>query len=260
MSTCLQRTASQKPICSHASGSPVPSAPRSPKSANDRKTTFPARANCLVVAVKPASEWRQAGCATASAERFLTWRDPRPRTPSSELVALNSKRRHGSGSSDDHARRDQLKLDVPVKPDGPVDGHVEFLSDQKRPVGSEAQSGAAHIGSATGPGFNRPTATRDAVPNLQVQRKADATSDSAVGVRIQPAYPPGDGFHVVTTRPLQISSPCSRRYCSRAITLSVGGTCARSRPFRALLLGLEKHSKRRNCCGTTAIASDIVES
>jgi hypothetical protein len=65
---------------------------------------------------------RPAGCATASADPFLTWHDPQPRTPSSELVTLNSKSRHDSGGSDDHARRDQLKLDGPAEPDGPVDG------------------------------------------------------------------------------------------------------------------------------------------
>jgi hypothetical protein len=40
-------------------------------------------------------------------------------------------------------------------------------------VGSEAQTGTAHVDSATGAGLNRPTAARDAVPNLQVQRNAD---------------------------------------------------------------------------------------
>jgi hypothetical protein len=34
MSTCWPRTASSKPICSQASGCPVPGEPRSPKSAN----------------------------------------------------------------------------------------------------------------------------------------------------------------------------------------------------------------------------------
>ena len=61
-------------------------------------------------------------CRQCSADRFLPWHDPQPRTPSSELVTFNSKRRHDSGGSDDHARQDQLKLDVPAKPDGPVDG------------------------------------------------------------------------------------------------------------------------------------------
>jgi hypothetical protein len=88
-------------------------------------------------------------------------------------VPLNPNRREGSGGSDDHARNDHLKLNVPVKPGGPVNGHVEVLSDQTRPVGGEAQTGAAHVDSATGPGFYRPTAARDAVPNLQVQWKAD---------------------------------------------------------------------------------------
>ena len=88
-------------------------------------------------------------------------------------MPLNSHCNDGSGGSDDHARNDHLKLNVLVKPGGPVDGHVELLSDQKRPVGSEAQTGTAHVDSATGAGFNRPTAARDAVPNLQAHRKAD---------------------------------------------------------------------------------------
>src|ERR1019366_8705114 len=108
---------------------------------------------------------RSAGCAPASANRFLTWCDPQPRTPSSELVTLNSKRRHGSGGSDDAARRDQLKLDVPVKQDGPVDGQVQLLSDRQRPVGSEALTGAGHADSATRPLLIWPTTARDAVPN-----------------------------------------------------------------------------------------------
>ena len=136
------------------------------------QTILPALADRLFVAVNRLRT-RPAGCATASANRFLTWHDPQPRTPSSELVTLNSKRRYGSGGSDDDARRDQLKLDVPVKQDGPVDGQVELLSDRQRPVGSEAQTGAAHVDSATGPVLIRPTTARDAVPNFQVQRKAD---------------------------------------------------------------------------------------
>ena len=66
----------------------------------------------------------------ASADRFLTWHDPRPCTPSSEIVPLNPNRRDGSGGSDDHARCDYLKLDTPVKQDRPVDVHVERLSDR----------------------------------------------------------------------------------------------------------------------------------
>ena len=88
-------------------------------------------------------------------------------------MPLKPNRRDGSCSSDDHARRDQLKLDITVKPRGPVDGQVELLSDWQRSVGGEAQAGAAHVDSATGPGFNRPTAARDAVTNFQAQREAD---------------------------------------------------------------------------------------
>jgi hypothetical protein len=58
------------------------------------------------------------------------WHEPRPRTPSSEIVPLNPNRRDFSVGSDDHARSDDLKLDAPVKQDGPVDGHVERLSDR----------------------------------------------------------------------------------------------------------------------------------
>jgi hypothetical protein len=110
---------------------------------------------------------------TTSADRFLKWYEPRPRAPSSEIVPLKPNRRDGSCSSDDHARRDQLKLDITVKPRGPVDGQVELLSDWQRSVGGEAQAGAAHVDSATGPGFNRPTTARDTVPNFQVHWDAD---------------------------------------------------------------------------------------
>jgi hypothetical protein len=109
----------------------------------------------------------------ASAHRFKTWHDLQRRAPSSEFVPLNPKGRHGSAASDDHARRDQLNLDIPVKPGGPVDGQVELLSDWQRLVGSEAQTGAAHVDSATATVFNRPTAARDTVPKIQVHRKAD---------------------------------------------------------------------------------------
>ena len=95
-------------------------------------------------------------------------------------MPLNPNRRDGSGGSDDHARRDQLNLDIPVKPDGPVDGHIEPLSDLQRPVGSEAQTGAAHVDSATGSVFNRPTVADYAVPNLQVHRNAH--TGAAVGI------------------------------------------------------------------------------
>ena len=88
-------------------------------------------------------------------------------------MPLKPNRRDGSGGSDDHARRDQLKLDITVKPRGPVDGQVELLSDWQRSVGGEAQAGAAHVDSATGPGFNRPTTARDTVPNFQVHWDAD---------------------------------------------------------------------------------------
>jgi hypothetical protein len=91
-------------------------------------------------------------------------------------VPLDSQCDDSSVGSDDHARNDQLKLNVVVKPGGPVDGHVEVLSDQKRPVGGEAQTGAAHVDSATGTGFSRPTVADDAVPNLQVYRKADSSA------------------------------------------------------------------------------------
>jgi hypothetical protein len=89
-------------------------------------------------------------------------------------VPLDSQCDDSSVGSDDHARNDQLKLNVVVKPGGPVDGHVEVLSDRQRPVGGEAQTAAAHVGSVTGTGFHWPTAARDAVPNIQAHRKADA--------------------------------------------------------------------------------------
>jgi hypothetical protein len=65
-----------------------------------------------------------------------------------------------------------LKL-IAVKLEWPVDGQVELLPDWQRPVGCEAQAGAAHVDSATGPVFDRPTAARDAVPNFRVHRDAD---------------------------------------------------------------------------------------
>jgi hypothetical protein len=89
-------------------------------------------------------------------------------------VPLDSQCDDGSGGSDDYARNDQLKLNIVFKPGGPVDGHVDVLSDQKRPVGGEAQTAAAHVDSATGTGFNCPMEARDAVPNLQAHWKADA--------------------------------------------------------------------------------------
>ena len=88
-------------------------------------------------------------------------------------MPLKPNRRDGSGGSDDHARRDQLKLDISIKPGGPVDGQVELLSDWQQPVGGEAQAGAAHVDSATGACLNRPTTARDTVPNFQVHRDAD---------------------------------------------------------------------------------------
>jgi len=90
-------------------------------------------------------------------EEFLAWHKLRPGTPGSEIVSLHPNRRDCSGGSDDHARRDDLKLGAPVKQDGPVYGKVEPLSDRQRPVGSEAETGAAHVDSATGPGFSRNT-------------------------------------------------------------------------------------------------------
>ena len=92
--------------------------------------------------------------ATVSVDQFLTRLDPQPRTPSSELVTLNSNCRYGSGGSDHKAGQDQLKLDVPVKLDGPVDGQVKHLSYRKRLVGREAQAGTAYVDRATGPAFN----------------------------------------------------------------------------------------------------------
>jgi hypothetical protein len=56
--------------------------------------------------------------------------------------------------------------------EGPVDGQVELLSDWQRPVGFEAQAGAAHADSLTGPVFDWPTTARDAVVNLQVTLRA----------------------------------------------------------------------------------------
>ena len=88
-------------------------------------------------------------------------------------MPLNPNRRDRSGGSDDHARSDDLKLDAPVKQDGPLDGQVESLSDRQRPVGSKAQTGGADVDSATGTVFNRPTAAYYSVPNLQVHRNAD---------------------------------------------------------------------------------------
>jgi hypothetical protein len=104
---------------------------------------------------QPAPNAPQTHYAPPKADRLVTWHDRRPRTPSSELVPIHPKRRHGAIGSDDHARRDQLKLDAPVKQDGPVDGHVEPLSNRQRRVGSEAQTGAAHVDSATGPDFSQ---------------------------------------------------------------------------------------------------------
>ena len=72
-------------------------------------------------------------------------------------MPLKPNRRDGSGGSDDHARRDQLKLDATAEQGGPVDAHVESLADRQRRVGSEAQAGAAHVDSVTGAGFNRAT-------------------------------------------------------------------------------------------------------
>ena len=78
-------------------------------------------------------------------------------------MPLNPNRRDRSAGSDDQARRDYLKLDAPIKQGGPVDGQVELLSDRQRSVGSEAQTGAAHVDSAAGAGFKRLTA-REAIP------------------------------------------------------------------------------------------------
>jgi hypothetical protein len=76
------------------------------------------------------SERAQTVRANRFSRRPLTWHDPRPRAPSSEIVPLNPNRRDGSGGSNDHARSDDLKLDAPVKQDGPLDGHFESLSDR----------------------------------------------------------------------------------------------------------------------------------
>jgi len=106
-------------------------------------------------------------------------------------VSLDPNRRDCSGGSDDHARRDYLKLGAPVKQDGPIYGDVEPLSDRQRPVGSEAETGAAHVDSATGPTFSRNTMAYDAVPNLEAHRKAGTAT--AVGVEsFHQPYPPYD--------------------------------------------------------------------
>jgi hypothetical protein len=47
---------------------------------------------------------------------------PSARMLSSKPVTLNSHRCHRSVGTDDYARRDQLKLDVAVKPGGPIHG------------------------------------------------------------------------------------------------------------------------------------------
>jgi len=109
----------------------------------------------------------------AAEDQFLTWRDSHVRTPSSELVTLKTKGRYGSGGSDDHTPQDQLKLDAPVKLDGPVDEQVEHLSNRQWVVGGEAQTGTAYVDSATRPVFNWPTRARNAVPKLQVEWKSD---------------------------------------------------------------------------------------
>jgi hypothetical protein len=58
---------------------------------------------------------------TALADRFLMRRASQSRTPSAELVTQNPKPRHGSVGSDDRTMHNQLKMDTPVKLDGPVD-------------------------------------------------------------------------------------------------------------------------------------------
>src|ERR1035437_2471967 len=50
-----------------------------------------------------------------------TWHNLEPHTPCPEFVPLDSQCDDGSAASDDHARRDQLKLDAAVKQCGPVD-------------------------------------------------------------------------------------------------------------------------------------------
>ena len=121
-------------------------------------------------------------------DQFLTWRDSPVRTPSSELVTLKTKGRYGSGGSDDHTPQDQLKLDAPVKLDGPVDEQVEHLSNRQWVVGGEAQTGTAYVDSATGPVFNWPTRARNAVPKLQVEWK----SELGAALRSGRPYPPLD--------------------------------------------------------------------
>ena len=120
-------------------------------------------------------------------------RGPHVRTPSSELVTLKTKGRYGSGGSDDHTPQDQLKLDAPVKLDGPVDEQVEHLSNRQWVVGGEAQTGTAYVDSATGPVFNWPTRARHAAPKLQVSGNRSLARLSEVGDRtrrwILPAIP-----------------------------------------------------------------------
>ena len=79
-------------------------------------------ANARVEATQADDECRPARKAIRAAlnRRFLTPRD----SPSSELVMLNPKPRDGAAGSDDHARHDQLKLDLPAKLDRPVDGYM----------------------------------------------------------------------------------------------------------------------------------------
>ncbi len=98
-------------------------------------------------------------------------RAPQSRTPSSELVMLQTKGCDGSGDSDDDARYNQLKSDIPVKLRGPVDEQVEPLSNRHRVVGGEPQTGTAYVDSATGPVFNWPTRARNSVSKLQVEWK-----------------------------------------------------------------------------------------
>jgi hypothetical protein len=71
-----------------------------------------------------ATYWPRTLVPPVSAGQFLPWCDSHVRTPSSQLVTLNAKPRYGSGGSDDDTRHDQLKLDAPVKLDGPIDGQV----------------------------------------------------------------------------------------------------------------------------------------
>src|ERR1035437_3067101 len=68
-------------------------------------------------------------------------------TPRSEVVPLDSQCGLGSAAPDDHARHDQLQLDVLIEQDRPGDGDVEFQSGLQWPLGGEAEPRAAYSNS-----------------------------------------------------------------------------------------------------------------